>query len=378
MKAAPLKITIQKGGVFLTYAKLRAAALLLIVLLFLVLSKEVRQEAQPVMVYDEPGISMEAVTKSISRIITIEYRQIIKTSGNEKDTVEMHYYYRRPGYLRTETKSRGCISIDIYTPSGMYEYFPQSNTAYYREKWKDDKPISFQLEDKIADINISGKYEYLREESISGMECEVIRRVDQEEGSINEHRIWIGSMDNLKLPVREEYLTDGEEVMVCEYQYISVNREIPNSIFELKASADLKVYNIEGIPKTVKDEKEAEKYIGFDMVIPQYLPSGFEVREICVIPPAKSPAVLVTYLSDMDTIYLNEKKTEADEFQLSDNDKIVNAGGRKFAVRKMYNDSISVRWIGNHIEFEVSGPYNLKGEIVKIVHSMTKLWIPLN
>lgn len=361
----------------MTYRELRIGALIMLIILFGVLSRGVRQEAQPVMVADSSYISIEALSKSISSINTIEYKQLVKTAGAEENTMEIHYYYKRPGYLRVETSGKDSMSIDIYKPEGMYEYFPKSSVAYYREKWKDDKPVSFQLEDKLQDIMIKGKYEFLKTERVSGVDCEIIRNVDEDEGSVYEHRIWLGKKENIKLPIREEFLTDGEVTMTCEYEYISINKEIDSSLFQLKQSEGLKIYNAEGIPKTVENEKEAEKYVRFDVTVPKYMPKGFAINEISIIPPVKNPSVLITYGYNMEMIYYSQRRVDKNELDIQENDKVGRVGGVKFAVRRLFNDSVSVRWIRNGIEFEFSGPYTLKEEIVKLVHSLTGLWVPV-
>lgn len=362
------------------YRSLKTGALALMVILFIVLSNAVRQDTQPVMSNmsdDSRYMSMSVLAKSIGMINTIEYKMYIKTSGSQNNSAEIHIYYRRPAYLRVETKCQDNMSIDIYNPSGMYEYFPKSSTAYYREKWRDNKPVSFQLEDKLQDMKISGKYEYLRMEKAAGINCEVVRSVDEEAGNVCEHRVWLGTIDNLKLPVKEVYLTDGENVMNCEYEYVSINREIQNSLFELKSSDNLKIFNAEGIPKTVKDEKEAEKYAQFNVVLPQYTPEGFSIIEICVIPPLKKPAVLITYMSDINTIFLSEKKADHDEPETTENSRIIKEGQRKFIIEEQFNDSIAVKWVRNGIEFEVSGSYTLKDEIERLVMSVSGVKIQI-
>lgn len=359
----------------MTYSGLRAGALVMLIILFTVLTHGINQDVQTVMVDSSPNISIETLARSIKSINTIEYAQLIKTTAAGENMVKMHYYYKRPYYLRVETISGNNKNIDIYTPEGMYEYFPQSNAAYYREKWKDYKPVSFQMEDKLSDIKIKGKYEFLKMDNVFGVDCEILRNVDEDEAGVYEHRIWLGSIDNIKLPIREEYLTDGDVTMTCEYQYISINHDLESSLFQLKPSENLKIYDAEGIPKTVKDEKEAEKYVKFDVDIPKYVPKGFKINEICIIPPIKNPSVLVTYGSDIDTIYYSQKWVDKSELEIQENDKVGKAGGIKFAVRKLFNDSVSVRWINNGIEFEFSGSYTLKEEIVKLIYSLTGLWV---
>jgi hypothetical protein len=82
-------------------------------------------------------------------------------------------------------------------------------------------------------------------------------------------------------------------------------------------------------------------------------------------------------LSDTDTIYLSEKKLSKDELITLEGDKIIKAGGKKFAVRKLFDESVSVRWVKDGIEFDVSGPYTLKDEIIKLTHEITGVWITI-
>lgn len=364
----------------LTYKGLRMGALLLLVILFFVLSNAVREDdAVPVMARDDTLYTMEAFIKSLSTLGTIEYKQYIKggVSTENKGTVEIHYYYKKPGYLRVDTKNKDSVSVDIYTPDGMYEYFPESQTAYFREKWKDESIITFQLDDKLEDIKVRGKYEFLKNERLSDMECEVIRSVDEDQGNIYEHRIWMTLKNNLKLPVREEYLTDGEINMVCEYEYISVNRELSNSLFDIKSMGDIKIYTAEGIPKNVKGEAEAEKYVKFNVRVPKYVPEGFKINEMCAIPPVKNPTVLISYINNGETIQFRQKNIKVNKLEISDSESTIQAGERKFAIGRQ-DDCVTVRWVKDGIEFEFNGPYTLKDEIVKMVESVSGIWITID
>lgn len=361
------------------YRSIRTGALFLLFILFVLLSYSIKQVPQPVMSTNDAYLSIEALSKSIGAINTIEYKLFIKAAGhdNKKGPVEMHYYYKKPFRLRSEYKNGSSITIDIYTPSGMYEYFPQSHIAYYREKWEDEKPVTFQLKDKLEDITIRGKYEVFRMDRIGNMDVEIIRSVDDDGGKIFEHRVWIASIEGFSLPLKEEYLIDGELGSVHEYQYISINKNIPDSYFELKQDDGLKIHNAEGIPKMVKDEAEAERFVKFDILMPDYIPKNFALHEIIIVPPVKSPSVLISYISDMDTIYLNQKKTGRSELTVTEADNIISAGGRKFAVRRLLNNLVCARWVKDGIEFEVAGVYTLKSEIIKIIHDISGIWISI-
>lgn len=353
---------------------------MLLVVLFVVLSNAVRQSPLPVSNMDDSETYISALADSIKSINYIEYKQRTSTIGlgNKKTYMDTHYYYKKPYYLRMETSGEGSSNIDIYTPEGMYEYFPSSSTAYFREKWKDENPSLLQLGDMLRDLNIRGKYDYFKTESIGGKSTEVIRSVYDDGEKIYEHRIWIATVEGLNMPVKEEFLTDGDTVSVNEYEYISINKNIPDSVFELKPSKGLQIFNAEGVPKLVKDKEEAQKYIKFDVTMPGYMPEGFTISEMCVVPPAKTPSVLITYISGTDTIYINEKKTGKNEAEVMEGDKPIDAGGKKFVVKKVYDGSTAVEWVKNGIEFEVCGPNSLKNEIVKITHSLSKIWITLD
>lgn len=352
---------------------------MLLVVLFVVLSNAVRQSPLPAANMDDSGVYIAALMNSIKSINSVEYRRKSTTIGlgNKKTYMDIHYYYNKPYYLRVETAVGSNNNVDIYTPEGMYEYFPASSTAYFREKWKDEKPMLLQLEDILQDIDIRGKYDYFKTEAIRGKSAQVIRSVYDDRERIYEHRIWISSVDGLQLPVKEEFLTDGDTASINEYEYISINREIPDAVFTLKPSKNLQIFNAEGVPKLVKDKAEAEKYVKFNVIMPGYIPEGFTISEMCVVPPAKTPSILITYISGLDTIYISEKKTGKNDIEVMEGDKPIEAEGKKFIVKKVYDGSTGVEWMKDGIEFEVCGPNSLKNEIVKITHSLSKVWVTL-
>lgn len=362
------------------YSGLRSGALVLLTILLVLLSFSMNMEqALPVISHDDTAVVVQSLSTSISLISSIEYIQFIKdgSSADSGVTVENHYYYKSPSFLRVETKSKGVLSVDIYSSTGMYEYFPSSRVAYFREKWMDNKPISFQLNDKLDDIMVRGKYEYYKMDKVGETDCRVIRSVDENEGNIYEHKIWLGGINGYTLPFREEYLTDGEVNIIYEYKYVSINRNIPDSLFELKAAGDLKIHNAEGIPKLVSDEKEAEKFVKFDVKIPSYTPESFTLKEIYIIPPAKKPAVLISYSIDKDIIYFRQANTKASELVPSDTDRVIKTGGCKFALSESSGSCISVKWVKNGVEYEINGPYNFKAEIIKMIQSITGIWISI-
>lgn len=364
------------------YRGLRTGALLLLVVLYLLFLDAVKntpQPVMPVMQMNEAYISIEALAKSVGSINSIEYKQTVSTKGpsDEKKLAEIHYYYKKPFFLRIETKNQENINIDIYTPEGMYEYIPPSNTVYFREKWKDNKPVSYQLEDKLQDITVKGKYEVYKRESIDGVDCEIIRRVDEFDEEVYEHRVWLGMIEGFNLPVKEEYLVDGEVTSAHKYEYISINKNLDSSLFDVKNYKDIKILRIEGIPKLVKDENEAEKYVGFSVIVPKYIPEGFTLHEIFIIPPSGKPSVLISFLSDADMIYFSQKNIKKNELTSKENEKTIVSGGKKFVYGKRMDDSMAVRWVKNGIEYEVSGPRKYKNEIAKLIQSISGSLITL-
>lgn len=345
----------------------------LAVILGIVCCDGMRPDTEAVMSVDGSGPYIEALTDSINSIETIEYKQTIRSSalGGKGSTVLMHYYYRKPYYLYQETKSDSGTSVDIYTPSGMYELFPDSSIGYFREAWKGESHAVFGLVDVLRRMTLRGGYDPFKSEKLSGRDSEAIRSVDEDGGRTYEHRIWISNIDGFELPVKEEHMVDGEVVSSDEYQYISLNREIDNGIFGVKSADGLRIYNGEGIPKLVKDANAAKDYLKFNVSMPKYIPEGFSIDQIYVIPPAQTPSAQISITKDLDTIYLTEKKLLKSELSTGEGDRTVNSGGFRFAVRDVFNDSISIRWVKNGIEFEVSGLYTLKDGIIGIANSLT-------
>jgi hypothetical protein len=352
----------------------------MLVVLFLLLSYASRKENQPaVQVSSIPVYSYNLLDESIYSINTIEYIINMEATGIEDKKIvsKTHYYYRRPDQLRVETKIGDNINIDIFSQDSVIEIFPSSSVAYYREKWKDGSKVFFQLEGKLRDIMLKETYSIYKTDKIRNIDTEIIRSTHEEDGKIYEHKVWIGVLEDYKLPIREEYLCDGNKESVYDYEYISINKQMDDSIFEINQSEDIKVYEADGIPKLVIDIKEAESYAKFDVILPKYIPQGFNINEMYVIPPSKSPSVLISYISkdNGNTIYFNQKNTQRNELKIGENDKIIQVIDREFATRKLYDNSISVRWVRNNIEYEVIAPKHLKEELKKIVQGICGLWI---
>ncbi|KPU44224.1 hypothetical protein OXPF_23920 [Oxobacter pfennigii] len=363
------------------YRRFKYGTLMLSFLLIVMLSKGIKQEFEPQAVMSSYGNDsiVDVLSHSIKQVYSIEYKQTVKTMalGNKTSSMEMHYYYIRPYYLRCETSYSGSTNIDIYTPEGVYEYLPQSKSAYYREKWKDDAPIYFQLEEKLQDMEVSGKYQTFKKDEFRGQPVEIIRCIDDDNGEIYEHRMWLAEINGLRLPLKEEFLADGEMNSICEYEYITVNKNIDMSLFALKDNENIKIYNMEGIPKLVSDEKEAEKYVKFNVLIPKTIPKDFSLSDIYIIPPAKAPSVLISYIKDDDTINFIQKKTQDKELAIQEGENVQMAEGQKFAVKKYTEAYAEIRWIKNGIEYEVSGSFEVEAEIIKLIQSISGIWISI-
>jgi hypothetical protein len=135
----------------------------------------------------------------------------------------------------------------------------------------------------------------------------VIGKKYKEDGYNYMQKIWIGELNNISLPFKEEYFIDNTVVSKSTYFYMKVNEEISDSIFDIDSLPELKAANDGVVPKYVNEYKDAQALLDFKLKLPGKMPEGFVPSEIAVIPPAANPKFYCMYYNSKGRrIYLNE------------------------------------------------------------------------
>lgn len=122
-----------------------------------------------------------------------------------------------------------------------------------------------------------------------------------------------------------------------------------------------------------EDINSAEKAIGYDFSLPEYLPEGFSQQEIFII---DNEIVSIDYVSDTTNINYRTSQGSKDnsgDFTIYNNEKIIDIKGLNITIRGNDEKINLAIWQDNSQSFSISTKDGLlESEIIKIIESIKK------
>jgi outer membrane lipoprotein-sorting protein len=244
----------------------------------------------------------------IKQIDSIQYQEIKESYGiPDGRTVKNNIItYKSPHLLKIESESSPKI-IEIYNKNKYFYYYEGENRIHGKECFPIDDPYVTDIEKKVKQLLDKGDYEFFGYEESNNLTLKVIGKKYKEDGSSYMQKLWIGEVNNVSLPFREEYFIDNTVVSKSTYFYMKVNEQIEDSVFSLSCLPELEVVNDGVIPKYVDDYVSAQNLLNFELKLPMKLPEGYMPSEIAAIPPVSDARFYCIYYNSKGRrIYLNE------------------------------------------------------------------------
>ena len=226
------------------------------------------------------------------------------------ETIIVDYAYEHPGNIRMEYKEPAEMAGQVMVSNGTYisMYDPATNsvkTATIPEHERTNVSRDAQFISELLDTCV---IEANGTETVAGRQCYRITATPEDAFMPISVEVWLDRWNFV--PLRIETYQGGELVMRMEYQDIEFNVDIPNSTFEFEIPDGATVESMdETAPKTMTIE-EAEAEVTFEIEEPEYLPSGYEMENVMVLPVSTSgDGVVIIYTNATDENVMNAQIT---------------------------------------------------------------------
>jgi outer membrane lipoprotein-sorting protein len=244
-------------------------------------------------------------------VTSIQYQEVKETTGqgDGRQVKSSTITYVFPDKLRIESVGNTKI-VEIYNNSKYINYDETYNRIRVKECFPPENPYIAEIEKRMVKILNEGKYEFFGYEEKDNKRLEVVGIKSELDGRNYMHKLWITDINDVILPVKEQYLIDNLVVSKTTYTYLKVNEPIKPDVFETTSLPQVEIVKDGVMPKYVESFAEAQKYLNFNLLLPSSIPIGFIPSEIAVIPPIQKPTFYCIYFKDGNRIYLSEKKSE--------------------------------------------------------------------
>ncbi|MCQ1534127.1 outer membrane lipoprotein-sorting protein [Methanosarcina sp. KYL-1] len=238
----------------------------------------------------------------------------------------------------------------------------------------------------LNDMDVS----LLGTEEIEGREAyllEATPKVAGEEAPAYSMKIWVDK-ETWMLLGYEMYDSSGTLISKVEVRDLKVNTGIPDSEFEFKIPEGATVKTVENI-KTVEygelnpsgelSLEEAEERVGFEILIPEYLPEGYEFSHATAYNTSEtapegqaSETVVLTYKEGEASVILTETSFEGQApdaaIMNSAEDIAINGKEGKYLAP---GDMKVLKWKLGNVDLNLRGTLD-KEEILKIAESISE------
>ena len=210
-------------------------------------------------------------------------------------------------------------------------------------------------------------------EKVDGRTTYVIDMSPKDEsdlGMFGDMKVWID--EETWMPLKMEMKdANGNPMYSAEYRNFQINTGISDEEFQFEIPEDAKVQTMEEmmLPQEMTLE-EAQEEATFDILVPSYLPEGYEFDNAMVI-QGFIETVSLTYHNGDERLGISELVFE-DEPQTSpimNNAEVVSINGVEGKLVSIYGDSKMLQWEIGNIQLTLSGSLD-KEELIQIAESM--------
>lgn len=315
--------------------------------------------------YDKEVISSIRVNIDVKNITSIEYQEIRESygQGDGKDVVKKNIIYAYPDKLRIETIGEYKLT-EIYNNDRFFSYDESKKRIVIKECFPPDKPYITEIESKMSKILNSGEYEFFGYEEKDNKRIEVIGVKTKMDGHNYMHKLWITDIDEIVLPIKEEYFIDNTVVSKTTYFYYKINKPINPAMFSISSLPEAEIVYDGVVSKFVDSYKDAQKYLKFKLILTDKIPEGFIPSEIAVIPPVSNPYFYCIYFKNGYRIYLTEKIKD---------DKIIGNGylGKLPCQVNKWKDKITLRWFQNGVFITLQGDEAVLKDVIYFAEQLS-------
>jgi outer membrane lipoprotein-sorting protein len=302
-----------------------------------------------------------------------DYRGIIVTSFDSDDgkkSMEAKFSFKKPGKSRYEYLSPEEMKGNVMVSDGetMWVYDAGKNEVQKVTMPKYDMP-EIDYGEIITDMMEKYNVDLQGSEEISNRDCYVLVMTPKDENVTMKQKMWVDKEYWMPMKIEMEMEFGGKTMKsTVEYRDMEFNVGIPDSEFEFEVPEGANVTEREmPMPKMFASIEEAQEEVDFTILVPEYIPEGYEFERAMVIDIKDGKSVSLSYKKGAEMLSLTESTDEGITGSLEGAEK-VDINGREGEYMKMGMNKL-LRWDCDGLSLSLMGELD-KEELLKVAESV--------
>ncbi|KAF5418948.1 MAG: Outer membrane lipoprotein-sorting protein [Candidatus Methanocomedens sp.] len=298
--------------------------------------------------------------------------------GGQKMETEADMMYKKPNKLKTVQTQPAEMAGSVTVSDGetMWLYDAQQNTVMIMELSETPEQNEQDYLQLIGTMMNESDFSLEGIEKVDGRTTYVIDMSPKDEsddlGMLGDIKVWVDKETwmPLKMDMKD---ADGNPMYSMEYRNFQTNTGISDDEFQFEVPEGAKVQTLnmdELLMPQAMTLEEAGEEATFDILVPSYLPDGYEFDNAMVI-QGFVETVSLTYKNGDEGLGISEIvfEDEPQTSQIMDSAEVVSINDVEGKLVTIYDDYKMLQWEIGNIQLTLSGSLD-KEELIQIAESM--------
>lgn len=298
--------------------------------------------------------------------------------GGQKMETEADMMYKKPNKLKTVQTQPAEMAGSVTVSDGetMWLYDAQQNTVMIMELSETPEQNDLDYLQLIEMMMNESDFSLAGIEEVDGRTTYAIDMSPKDEsddlGMLGDMKVWVDKETwmPLKMDMKD---ADGNPMISVEYRNFQTNTGISDDEFQFEVPEGAKVQTInmgEVLMPQAMTLEEAGEEATFDILVPSYLPDGYEFDNAMVI-QGFVETVSLTYKNGDERLGISEIvfEDEPQTSQIMDSAEVVSINDVEGKLVTIYDDYKMLQWEIGNIQLTLSGSLD-KEELIQIAESM--------
>ncbi len=298
--------------------------------------------------------------------------------GGQKMETEADMMYKKPNKLKTVQTQPAEMAGSVTVSDGetIWLYDAQQNTVMIMELSETPEQNEQDYLQLIEMMMNESDFSLAGIEEVDGRTTYVIDMSPKDEsddlGMLGDMKVWVDKETwmPLKMDMKD---ADGNPMYSMEYRNFQTNTGISDDEFQFEVPEGAKVHTLnmdEVLMPQAMTLEEAGEEATFDILVPSYLPDGYEFDNAMVI-QGFVETVALTYKNGDERLGISESvfEDEPQTSQIMDSAEVVSINDVEGKLVTIYDDYKMLQWEIGNIQLTLSGSLD-KEELIQIAESM--------
>lgn len=298
--------------------------------------------------------------------------------GGQKMETEADMMYKKPNKLKTVQTQPAEMAGSVTVSDGetIWLYDAQQNTVMIMELSETPEQNEQDYLQLIGTMMNESDFSLEGIEKVDGRTTYVIDMSPKDEsddfGMFGAMKVWVDKETwmPLKMDMKD---ADGNPMISVEYRNFQTNTGISDDEFQFEVPEGAKVHTLnmdEVLMPQAMTLEEAGEEATFDILVPSYLPNGYEFDNAMVI-QGFVETVSLTYKNGDERLGISEIvfEDEPQTSQIMDSAEVVSINDVEGKLVTIYDDYKMLQWEIGNIQLTLSGSLD-KEELIQIAESM--------